>query len=673
MATLRCLWLHVRLAAVAVFLASSALLAQVVTTTAGGYFGDGGSPLAAALAYPRFVARDSSGNFYISDANNHRIRKVSHGVITTFAGTGISGFSGDGGLARNAQLSYPVGLVFDSAGNLIIADLGNNRVRMVDPTGTITTIAGTGIAGFSGDGGPAILAEFNNPWGFALDTAGNLYVTDIFNQRVRKIDTSGTVTTVAGNGTAGYNGDGIPATSASLNFPRGIVRDSSGNLYIADALNFRVRKVDTSGIISTFAGDGMQGFSGDGGPAIDANVGRPRGLILRGNQLLIANAGQGHIRYVGFASGIINSLAGSFIGYDGDGHAPLASQFNTPTGLLLLKSGSLLVADEINARVRTITSSIVTTFAGGYIGDNQRATLAAFAAPENLAFDLFGNYYVADAGGNRIRKVDPTGRITTVAGTGVSGYSGDFGPATQAQLYTPFGVAADPFGNLFISDTTNLVIRKVDTSGTITTFASDPSFSDLLTVVSDNSGNLYVADDGNCVVHKITSAGAVSIAVGVLGNCGYNGDGIPATTALLNGPYGVAIDARGNLYLGDYGNNRVRKVNTSGIITTIAGNGNCGFSGDGGTATLAMLCSPEGVAIDPSGNLYIGDYLNARIRKVNGAGKINTVAGTGLAGYNGDNLPAASTNIGGPVTPSVDILGNIYFLDDDASRVRKIH
>ena len=672
MATLRCLCQHMCLGAVLVCLVASAP-AQVVTTTAGGYFGDGGSPLAAALAYPRFVARDSKGNIYISDAENHRIRKVSQGVITTFAGTGISGFSGDSGLARNAQLSYPVGLVFDSAGNLIIADGGNNRVRMVDTTGTITTIAGTGTAGFSGDGGPAILAEFNNPWGLALDTAGNLYVTDIFNQRVRKIDTSGTVNTVAGNGTAGYNGDGIPATSASLNSPRGIVLDSSGDLYIADAFNFRVRKVDTSGIISTFAGDGMQGFSGDGGPAIDANVGRPRGLILRGNQLLIANAGQGHIRYVGFASGIINSLAGSFIGYDGDGHAPLASQFNAPTGMLLLHSGSLLVVDEINARVRTITSSIVTTFAGGYIGDNQPATRAAFAAPENLAFDLFGNYYVADAGGNRIRKVDPTGRITTVAGTGVSGYTGDSGPATQAQLYTPFGVAADPFGNLFISDTTNLAIRKVDTSGTITTFATDPSFSDLLTVVSDNSGNLYVADDGNCVVHKITSTGAVSIVAGVVGNCGYNGDGIPATTALLNGPYGVAIDARGNLYLGDYGNNRVRKVNTSGIITTIAGNGNCGFSGDGGTATLAMLCSPEGVAVDPSGNVYIGDYSNLRIRKVNRAGKINTIAGSGLAGYNGDNLPATSTNIGGPVTPSVDILGNIYFLDDDASRVRKIH
>lgn len=673
MTSLRWLCVYLCLAGVLVFLTVSAVPAQVVSTSAGGYVGDDGSPLAAALAYPRFVVQDASGNTYITDAENHRIRKVSNGVITTFAGTGISGYSGDGGLAKNAMLSYPVGLVFDSAGNLIVADSGNNRIRRIDTTGTITTIAGTGTAGFGGDGGPALLADLDGPTGLALDAAGNLYFTDIFNQRVRKIDTGGFITTVAGNGTAGYNGDGIAATSASLNFPRGLVLDSAGNLYIADTLNFRVRRVDPFGIISTFAGNGTSGYCCDGQPAIDANVGRPRGLMIRGNQLLIANGGQGRVRDVGFTSGIINTLAGSFIGYDGDGNPPLASEFNSPTGMFLLSSGSFLLVDEINARVRTVSSSVVTTFAGGFSGDNRRAIQAAFVAPENLSFDLFGNYYVADTGGNRIRKINAAGQITTVAGTGVSGYTGDSGPATQAELYTPFGVAADPFGNLFISDTANVVIRKVDTSGNITTFATDASFNDLLSIVSDSLGNIYVADDGNCVVHKITSAGTISIVAGISGNCGYNGDGIPATTALLNGPYGVALDAKGNLYLGDYNNNRVRKVNISGVISTIAGNGNCGFSGDGGSATLAMLCTPEGVAVDATGNVYIGDYSNLRIRKVNRAGKINTIAGTGIGGYNGNNLPAASTNIGGAVTPAVDILGNVYFLDDDSNRVRKIH
>ncbi len=652
---------------------SCSLSAQVVTTTAGGYVGDGGSPTLAGLALPRFAVQDASGNTFIGDGDNHRIRKVSNGVISTFAGTGISGFSGDGGLAKNAMLSYPVGLVFDSAGNLIVADANNNRIRKIYTTGAITTIAGTGVLGFSGDGGPALAAELDFPFGLMFDAVGNLYFTDLLNNRVRKIDTNGIITTIAGNGTAGYNGDGIPATAASLNNPRGIVFDSSGNLYIADTLNSRVRRVDTSGIITTFAGDGIQGFTGDGGPAINAEVGRPRDVIIRGNQLLISNAGAARLRTVGFSSGIINSLAGSFAGFDGDNNPPLLTEFNGPTGMFLTTSGNLLVTDEFNSRVRTVTSSSTTTLAGGFVGDNRAATLADFVSPENLAFDSAGNYYVADPNAQRIRKVDTTGKITTVAGNGTTGYSGDGGVATQAQLNFPYGVVVDSAGNIFIADTGNAVIREVNTSGIITTFATDASFSDLLSLAMDSSGNLYAADDGVCVVHKITPAAVVSIVAGVDGSCGYNGDGILATAAFLSGPYGIAVDAQGNLYLGDYGNNRVRKVNRSGIISTIAGTGICGFSGDGGTGKLAMLCTPEGVAAAPTGYVYLADSSNVRIRKVKHAGKITTFAGTGIGGYNGNNLPAVSTNIGGAVTAAVDSAGNVFFVDDDSLRVRKIH
>ncbi len=671
MTTLRRL-LFLYLCVQVVFLASS-LSAQVVTTTAGGHVGDGGSPTLAGLALPRYAIQDASGNTFISDGDNHRIRKVSNGVITTFAGTGISGFSGDGGLAKNAMLSYPIGVLFDSASNLIVADANNNRIRKIYTTGTITTIAGTGVLGFSGDGGPALSAELDFPFGLVFDAVGNLYFTDLLNNRVRKIDTTGIITTVAGNGTAGYNGDGIPATAASLNNPRGIVLDSSGNLYIADTLNSRVRRVDTSGIITTFAGNGIQGFTGDGGPAIDAEVGRPRDVIVRGNQLLISNAGAARIRTVGFTSGIINSMAGNFPGFDGDNNPPLLTEFNGPTGIFLTTSGNLLVTDEFNSRVRTVTSSVTTTLAGGFVGDNGPATGADFVAPENLVFDSAGNYYVADPNAHRIRKIDTSGKITTVAGNGTTGYSGDGGLATQGQLNFPYGVVVDSAGNIFIADTGNGLIREVNTSGIITTFATDASFSDLLSLTMDTSGNLYAADDGVCVVHKITPAAVVSIVAGVEGSCGYNGDGILATTALLSGPYGIALDAQGNLYLGDYGNNRVRKVNRSGIISTIAGTGTCGFSGDGGTGVLAMLCSPEGVATDTKGNVYIGDYSNARIRKLNHAGKITTIAGTGIGGYNGNNLPAVSTNIGGAITAAVDKAGNVYFVDDDSLRVRKIH
>src|SRR5262245_50592328 len=220
--------------------------AQVVTTTAGGFVGDGGLAVNAGMNYPRYMLQDSSGNTYIADSFNHRIRKVdTTGKIRTFAGTGISGFSGDGGAARNAMLSFPTGLLFDTGGNMLVSDSNNNRIRKITPTGIISTIAGTGTPGYSGDGGPALQAQLNSPWGLSLDKAGNIFFTDVLNSAVRKIDiATGIITTVAGTGTAGYNGDGIPATQADLNLPRTVIVDSDGNLYIADTQNHRVRLVN---------------------------------------------------------------------------------------------------------------------------------------------------------------------------------------------------------------------------------------------------------------------------------------------------------------------------------------------------------------------------------------------------------------------------------------------
>ena len=648
--------------------------AQVITTTAGGFVGDGGPATSAGLNWPRFVLQDAAGNTYLSDAFGHRIRKISpSGTISTFAGTGIAGFSGDGGLARNAMLSFPTGIAWDAAGNMIIADGGNNRIRKIDTSGVITTIAGIGTAGFSGDGGPALLAQLNDPWGITVDTAGNIFTTDILNERVRKIDTSGNISTIAGNGTAGYNGDNIPATQAELNLPRGIVVDSSGNIYITDTQNHRVRKVDTHGVITTFAGNGVQGLSGDGGPATDAEIGNPRGLVIRGNQLYLSNGGAGHIRVVGFQSGIINSVAGNVIGYDGDGNIPSLTDFNGGTGMLFTASGSLLEVDQLNFRLREITPAATTTKAGGFGPDGGNATQSVLVFPLNLAFDPSGNYYIAENGGNRIRRVDAgSGQITTIAGNGTVGYSGDGGPATAAQLGLPQGVAADGSGNVYIADSGNLVIRKVDSSGIITTFVTNPSISDLTSLATDRAGNLYSADDGACVIRKITPQGAVSVVAGNF-TCGYNGDGQLATSAQLNGPFGVAVDNKGNIYISDTLNNRIRKVNRIGVISTIAGTGVGGFSGDGGAATSAMIWNPEALSVDSGGNVYIADEFNLRVRKISRSGKINTIAGTGNAGYNGENLPAVSTNLDDPITVGIDNVGSIFVLDDVQSRVRKIH
>jgi sugar lactone lactonase YvrE len=653
-------------------LLASPLTAQTVTTTAGGFVGDGGAATKASFELPEFVAQDKAGNLYISDFSGQRIRKVTPaGVISTYAGTGIAGPGGDGGPATSAQLNFPSGLVFDSAGDLILADGLNNRIRKIDPSGIITTIAGTGAAGYTGDGGPALNATFNQVWDVTYDPAGNLYIIDIGNCAVRVVNTSGVINTYAGNGTCSFGGDGGPANHANLNFPRGIVF-AGGNLYISDTANHRIRKVNAHQTISTFAGTGQPGFGGDGGKATKARIGNPKGLAFRKGTLYISNAGLARIRTVTVSTGIIKTYAGSTFGYDGDGHPLLSSLFLSPTGLRFDSSGNLLVVDSFNQRLRRAASGVMKTIAGGAIRDGSAATSAALVQPEAIAFDKSGNYYTADAAGNRIRKVSKTGKISTVAGNGVSGYTGDGGKATAATLWYPLGVALDSSNNLFIADDFNNVVRKVDATGKISTFATNANFAGLGAMAVDRSNNLYLVDQVTCVVWLITPAGVVSVVAGVPFQCGFNGDGIAATSAQLNTPIGVAVDRKGTVYVADSGNSRIRTFSVGGNINTVAGDGNCGFSGDGGPATSAELCFPFDVAVSKTA-LYIADTFNVRIRKVDGTGKITTYAGTGGVGYNGDGLPALSTNLDDPIAVSVSSSGILYLVDDLTMRVRKVH
>jgi sugar lactone lactonase YvrE len=349
----------------------------------------------------------------------------------------------------------------------------------------------------------------------------------------------------------------------------------------------------------------------------------------------------------------------------------LETKFGGLTGILPDSSGGMLVADNGNGRVRGIDASgVVTTVAGGFIGDGRLATSASVNVSEGLVLDAADNLYLADTYNYRVRKVDREGTITTFAGNGMTGFSGDGGPATSANLNFPYGVAVDKAGNVFFTEEWSASIRRVDQSGTITTFFQDPNYYfDLTTLVIDANSNFYVADSGNCVVRKIDQYGVATIVAGTEFVCGYSGDGGPATQAQLSYIYGVAVDGGGNLYVADADNNRIRRVDAAGVITTVAGNGNCDFTGDGGPATAAALCIPYGVAVDPAGNFYIADYNNVRVRQVDRTGIIRTIAGNG-GGYSGDGGPPVHAGFDTLEAVATDNVGNVYVAE--FGRVRKI-
>src|ERR1017187_2970411 len=573
---------------------------------------------------PQFIAADPAGNLFFVHQNTVLRLDATTGILTLVAGNGTTGFSGDNGPATSAQLNFPAGVAVDSAGNLYIADSSSNRVRKVS-NGVITTVAGNGTAGISGDNGPATSAQLIFPQVIAVDSAANLYIADNYSGRVRMVS-NGVIATVAGNGTQGFSGDNGPATGAQLGVPAGVAVDSAGNLYIADL--YRIRKV-SNGVITTVAGNGTTGFRGDNGPATNAQL-DPRGVAVdSAGNLYVADGNNDRIRKV--SNGVITTVAGNgTAGFSGDNGPATSAELYIPLGVAVDSAGNLYIADFANGLIRKVSNSVITTVAGNgtaFSGDNGPATSAQLSFPSGGAADSAGNFYIADFGNYRIRnRKVPNGVITTVAGNGTDGFSGDNGPATSAQLHGPWGVAVDSAGNLYVADRDNNRIRKVS-NGVITTVA------------------------GN-------------------GTVGFSGDSGPATSAQLSLPNSVAVDSAGNVYIADSNNNRVRKV-SNGVITTVAGNGLYGYSGDNGPATSAHLYTPFGVAVDSVGNLYIADTGNYRIRKVSN-GVITTIAGNGTHGFSGDNGPATSAQLYAPFGVTLDSVGKVYVVDRDNSRVRML-
>jgi sugar lactone lactonase YvrE len=652
----------------------------IITTVVGG--GPNGTmALSADIGQPGSVTIDPAGNVIVAANAMNQVFKIdTMGNFSVLTGTGVYGFSGDGGSANAARLAAPWGVATDRLGNVFIVDTGNQRIRRVDATsGIITTVAGNGVYAFSGDGGPATSASLWDPQGLGLDSVGNLFIADYGNCRIRRVDAStGIITTVAGNGIRGFSGDGGPATSAQLSLPWSVSVDISGNLFIADADNHRVRRVDaTTHIITTFAGGGPGGI-GDGGPATSAFLNGNFGSVLdHAGNLLIADAGNERIRKVDHSTGIITTIAGSGnSGFTGDNGAATSATLNFPMSVAVDSLGNLIIADTFNNHVRRVdaaTGKIATLAGGGTGGDGNPATNAILVQPYGISLDPAGNIFIADTLNQRIRRVDASsGNISTVAGAGWQGTTGDGGAATSAALFDPRGVAVDSLGNIYIGNAGNSTLRQVAPTGTISSGSMGLVFAGSVGV--DASGNLFIADSGAQKILRVDhTTGSVTTVAGT-GTGGYFGDGGPAIDAGLNLPQGVALDVAGNLFIADTSNNVIRRVDAAtGIISTVAGTGAGGFSGDGGPATAATLAVPERVAVDSLGNLFIADLVNNRIRRVDTTtGVITTVAGTGTLDFSGDGGPAVGAALNTPSDVAVDKYDYLYIVDLLNNRVRRV-
>ena len=581
--------------------------------------------------HPERVCHDSANNLYIADADNHSIFKVDRYtyVLNRIAGNGNSGFSGDGGPATQAQLKGPKGVWVDSAGEIYIADSGNHRIRKVGTGGNITTVAGIGTAGYTGDNGLATSAKLNTPSGITGDSSSNIFIADTNNHRIRKVNTTGVITTVAGTGTAGYAGDDGLATSAQLNNPHGLYVNSIGSIiYVADSSNNRIRKVAIGGKITTVAGNGTASYAGDNGLATSASLNEPYDVYMKEStgEIIIADTNNHRIRRF-LEDGNITTIAGTGVtGYSGDKGLATSAQINTPRGVTRKSTDELVIADTLNSCLREVevATSVINTIV---------KAAPSLGAPRHIALDAAGNVYIADTNNHRILKMDPAGRLEKVAGTtGVAGYSGDNELATSAQLYNPASVAVDDAGNIYIADTSNCCIRKVDATTKIISRVAGKNPRD----------------------------------------CDYSGNGVPATSAKLNYPYGVKVKA-GNIYIADYSNNCIRKIDTAGIITTVAGICNPyfgSFSGDGGPATNARLNGPVDVFVDAANNIFIADLDNQCVRKVGADGVISTFAGRGT--QTDDGIPATSAKLSAPRGLFVDTAGNLYIADRDQHVVRVV-
>ncbi len=561
---------------------------------------------------PTGVAVDTFGNVYLADYGGSTIRKITPGgMVTTIAGSYGQEGSTDG-VGSAARFNYPAGIAIDKAGNLFVADSLNATIRKIDPTGMVTTIAGAaGIYGTADGTGTS--ARFAQPNGVTFDSTGNIFVADTNNHAIRKVTPDGVVTTLAGRpGAAGY-ADG-PGADARFALPFNTAFDGAGNLYVADGANQTIRKIDSAGNVTTLAGSPGQEGSNDG-TGMTARFYYPHGVVVdpAGN-VYVSDWGNWSIRKV-TPEGVVSTFAGlpgDSGSWDGIG---LAARFELPADVAIDKAGNLFVADSGNSTIRKITpDGVVTTLAGNVHSPGNQdgvGSAAHFNWPQGITVDGTGNVYVADTNNSTIRKVTPDGMVTTVAGLGgVSGNTDGVGSA--ARFDYPKGLTIDAANNIYVADVSNGTIRKITPAGDVTTIAGQVGsayrFSSLSGLTADGEGNIYVLD--SCRVSKITPDGVISTVAGSYSCNGSGYDG-PAAEARFTGPKALTIDKAGNIYVAEAAANRIRKIAPNGWVTTLAGSEMGNVAGAG---HAAQFNEPMGIAVDQNGALYVADYYNHTIR-----------------------------------------------------------
>ena len=640
-----------------------------------------GSNSVALFNSPRGVTVDGAGNVYVADTENQTLRKIlPAGRVTTMAGlAGSAGYAdGTGG---ETQFNNPRQAVADSAGNLYVVDSNNQVIRKITPAGVVTTLAGgVGVSGTND--GPGTEARFNYPQGLAVDSSGMVYVADTSNHTIRKITPAGVVTTLAG--TAGVlgtnNGTG---TAAKFYYPYGLAVGTSGTLYVADCYNHVIRKITAAGVVTTFSGR-MSTSGSANGTSTSARFSFPVAVAAgSGGILYVADYGNSVIRKL-TSTGAASNLAGKAGSTGSANGTSTTARFNLPFDVAVdLNSGFVYVADSGNQLIRKITSTgVVSTLAGQVAAAgsvNGTGSAARFYYPSGAAVDGSGNVYIADYSNQLIRKITPAGVVTTLAGSaGVTGTNN--GTGTAARFYGPAGVAVDAGGVVYVADYQNHAIRKITAAGVVTTLAGRPGtsgtndgtgtaarFSYPIGVAVDTGGNVYVGDSGNNAIRKITSAGVVTTLAGLVGTSGTN-DGV-GSAARFYYPEDVAVDGSNYVYVADGGNSCIRKVAPDGTVTTLAGL--AGVKGsDDGTNSAARFSSPLGLAADSASNLYVGDSGNHVIRKITPDGVVTTIGG--VAGATGTTDGTGSeARFNSPEGLAVDANGFVYVTDADNHTIRK--